>query len=237
MSTFDPKFDSSMVLRDMLGIRRARWSRRFRFAFLFPLLALIGGVATAAPAADAQNSTVPSLAQGRSFAIADFDGDRQADLANIQISSAGSNDYWVRLRLSTTGRHYIRVTAPEGGLLVEARDVNGDDAVDLVVASAWLDRPVAILLNDGHGNFTRVDPAAFPEAFRTSGTGWNSSVNVHFCPVALPRESSSGENSLAPCAEHLLRSKELLRFQCVRVVSVRPIAPSLGRAPPAAILL
>jgi len=43
-----------------------------------------------------------------------------------------------------------------------ARDVNGDDAMDLVVTTAMDSHFVAVLLNDGHGKFTLAKPGAFP---------------------------------------------------------------------------
>jgi hypothetical protein len=177
-----------------------------------------------------------SISRGLPFAVADFDGDHQPDLASVQTGAAGSSDYLVAFRLSELGRRYLRITGPKGGLIVEARDVNGDRVPDLVVASAWLDKPVAIFLNDGHGNFSQVNPSAFPRAFATSDASWNSYNNRHSCAVALPRSSSSGEIQFASGTERILQTKEFLRFQSVRLASVRPMALSAGRAPPAALL-
>jgi hypothetical protein len=49
-------------------------------------------------------------------------------------------------------------------LEIASREVNGDNIIDLVVSTAWLKSPVAVLVNDGHGNFTIRDPAAFSGA-------------------------------------------------------------------------
>jgi hypothetical protein len=98
------------------------------------------------------------------FAVADFDGDLRPDLAHIQIgrSDAALTDYWVQLQLSGAGQQSILVVAPSGGLQISVRDVNGDDAPDLVLTTSWLKTPVAILLNDGRGGFSRKEPSAFP---------------------------------------------------------------------------
>src|SRR6202043_727763 len=93
-----------------------------------------------------------------SFSIGDFDGDSNPDLASVQAgqSDLTRTDYWVQLQLSVRGRQSFQIVAPIGGLQIVSRDVNGDHALDLVLTTTWLRRPVAILLNDGHGNFSRV---------------------------------------------------------------------------------
>lgn len=164
------------------GLRAApsdtRWALR-SLPLWISLLLLLGSVgAGAAKAAEIQGAPSASVGPGPEFAIADFDGDLHPDLASIQAGqsapSTGTSTYWIQLRLSAVGLQSIRLIAPAGGLRIEARDVNGDSAVDLVVATAWLSRPVAILLNDGHGGFSRVEPAAFPAAFSESTTNWRA---------------------------------------------------------------
>lgn len=189
--------------------------------------------------AAAANSAGNSISRGLPFAVADFDGDHQPDLASVQTGALGtsSGNYLVRFRLSTLGRRYIRVTAPKGGLLVEARDVNGDQLPDLVFASAWLDKPVAILLNDGNGNFSQVDPANYPDASRTSSSGWNTSLNHYSLAFGLPQKSSAGEISLADYAEELNTNHECLKTRGIRLASAQALTPRAPRAPPLAILL
>jgi hypothetical protein len=132
---------------------------------------------SAAASADFQTTLPAAPGLGLPFAIADFDGDRNPDVASIQAmsSNAGKTDYWIQLQLSAAGRRSIRVSAPSGGLQIEARDVNGDHAVDLVVSTAWRRQPVAIFLNDGHGGFSRAELTAFPGAFSNSKTDLVSS--------------------------------------------------------------
>jgi len=185
-----PKFSFLTFLRDSLVTRRFLLFRSLIVLLLFH--GLFGG--RAAASADVQNPPVTSPGPGLPFAIADFDGDRRPDLASVQggRSDSFSTDYWIQLQLSALGRQSIRLVAPAGGLLIEARDVNGDHAVDLVLATAWFRQPVAIFLNDGHGNFSRAEPTAFPGAFGESKTNWVSATNLATDSVGVPTESGAG---------------------------------------------
>jgi len=147
-----------------------------------PIVWLIGllllGLYAGAPAPrQTQAQTAPVRSLGHSFgsrlpfAAADLDGDQRPDLANVETDGhvAGEVDYQIQLKLSSTGNRSFEVRGPSGGLAIEARDVNGDNAVDLVVSSAYFGRPVAVLLNDGHGSFSQAEPSDFPAAFSSSG--------------------------------------------------------------------
>ena len=105
------------------------------------------------------------------FAIADFDGDRKPDVATVQVvrQAATESYYFIRLELSAGEASAIGITGPQGGLRLEARDVNGDDATDLIVTTAMDSRFVAVLLNDGHGRFTLAKAGAFPNIERDEG--------------------------------------------------------------------
>src|SRR5271157_2674682 len=98
------------------------------------------------------------------FAIGDFDGDRKPDVATVQVVRDAALDsvYSIRLQLSAGEESAIGIAGPRGGLELVARDVNGDDAIDLVVTTAMDSHFVAVLLNDGHGKFTLAKPGAFP---------------------------------------------------------------------------
>jgi len=126
--------------------------------------------------ADEPPTPHPLSGRGLTFAVADFDGDMLPDVASIEIgqSKDRQTDYWIQLQVSGTGRQAIRVVAPAGGLQVAARDVNGDDAPDLVLTTTWSQQPVAVYLNDGHGRFTRVEPSVFPDAFDESEASWSA---------------------------------------------------------------
>src|SRR4029077_12896397 len=62
------------------------------------------------------------------FAIADFDGDLQPDLARIRVTRDGSptSEYSVDLNFSSGAKPAICIVGPSGGLQIIQRDVNGD---------------------------------------------------------------------------------------------------------------
>jgi hypothetical protein len=162
----------SEALTALEGCVPARGCPLFRALISLLFLGLVGGIIPAK--ADVQNPPAVSVGPGPQFAVADFDGDVRPDLASIQptSNSIGSTDYWIQLQMAAGGRQSIRLFAPAGGLRIEARDVNGDHAIDLILATAWLNEPVAILLNNGHGSFSRVEAAAFPGLFSEATTNW-----------------------------------------------------------------
>lgn len=178
-----------------------RLSPRASFWGVPPLLLLILAVGNTV-AADTPNSLRAS-ALGQSIAIADFDGDHLPDIAKVQAgpSSRENSSYWIELHLSASGSEFVRIIAPDGGLRIEARDVNGDRAVDLVLSTNRLRKPVAILLNDGHGRFSRVEPALFPDAFVGSNARWTLPCpqwSETACVPRQPRSSISSEAANAP---------------------------------------
>lgn len=135
----------------------------------------LGSAAVAAsnPAPSAHSS---SSVLNANFAIADFDGDRKPDLATVEVAKSGSfarTEYSIRFELTAGTTQVFGVTAPAGGLQILARDVNGDDALDLLVSTTWQHTQVAVLLNDGHGKFTLAEPGAFPAAVSVCETLWN----------------------------------------------------------------
>jgi hypothetical protein len=157
--------------------------------FLF-LAGLSYGIAPAA----GSHSPATAKAPGPSFAIADFDGDLHPDLASVEVSSNNSRQtiYSIRLQLTAGGRQAIRIVAPSGGLQILARDVNGDHAIDLVLATAALGEPVAVLLNDGRGGFIQVDRCAFPGAFGNSGAALSTDDESFIGAADAPPSSRPG---------------------------------------------
>jgi hypothetical protein len=185
--------DRNTKIASLATSEGCRLSRSLLFsASLLLFLGLAGGSATTA--AQVQNGPVASVGPGQSFAIADFDGDLRPDLASIQTGRGdlSSADYSIQLRLTAAGRQSVQVIAPRGGLAISARDVNGDHAVDLILTTAWLGEPVAVFLNDGHGSFSRVEPAVFPEAFNGSKPGWTSTMNFSTGAAGGPPQSGLG---------------------------------------------
>jgi len=200
---------------------------------LLLLLGLIGGGGAAANT-DIQNQPVTAAGPGLPFAIADFDGDTRPDLASVQSSASGSSNtnYRIQLQLSETGRQSIELVAPAGGLRIEARDVNGDHAVDLVLTTAWFREPVAIYLNDGHGRFSRAEPDAFPGAFSGSKTNWTSTADLAADAVGVPPQSGAGIRTPESDSLHDKTPQRLIPPSSAGF-PIRPFLVSQpGRAPP-----
>ena len=179
----------------ILTVQRALATKRHllsQFLLLILFLSVVGGSARAE--LDIRNLPAKPVGAGSPFAISDFDGDLQPDLASVEAGRNNSDetDYWIQLHLSTAGQQSIRLVAPSGGLQIEARDVNGDHAIDLVISSTGRREPVAILLNDGHGAFSRAEPGAFPGALGESEKNWVS--RLHLVPVALGVTPQSGSS-------------------------------------------
>jgi FG-GAP-like repeat len=154
------------------------WSNALSAAFAFLCAVLCfapcGNSAPGVP----QSGRALSVQVTSQFAIADFDGDRRPDLATVQAEVGSSRDtyYWIAFQLSGGSRHTVGITAPTGGLQITSRDVNGDSFLDVVVTTAWSNWPVAVLLNDGRGNFTTSKPSSFPGAFSSSEKSWASTT-------------------------------------------------------------
>jgi hypothetical protein len=162
--------------------------------FLVLCFVLGGAYCADAGSAAAQQSQGSSPGFNSTFAIADFDGDRKPDLATVELqtgSSARTTQYFIRLQLATGAAQVFGLTAPAGGLQIVARDVNGDSALDVLVSSVWLHKQVAVLLNDGHGNFTLAAPDAFPALTWPSDRYWKAVTVALWERVALLRSHSS----------------------------------------------
>ena len=223
------------TLRD----RRLSWSNAASaaLAFLCPILgfAVCGNAAASIPQSDPASS-MQAVSQ---FAIADFDGDKQPDLATVHAgqSSSWGTLYWIAFQLSGGSRHMLGITAPTGGLRITSRDVNGDSFLDVVVTTAWTNRPVAVLLNDGQGNFRTSRPDAFPGVFTTSEKSWTPTTDEIKDATVVPLSRYTTGN----CPEGTRFSSPrdvtgLLVLQASRK-SISSLAVSfLGRAPPSFVL-
>ena len=202
-----------------------------RFFCLLFFVGLLGG---AAAAGDVPVAHAGSLGPNSSFSIADLDGDSKPDLASVQAgkSDLTGTDYWIQLQFSAAGRQTFQIVAPMGGLQIVARDVNGDHALDLVLTTAWLGQPVAILLNDGQGSFSRVGPDAFPGAFSESETGWHSNTDCAVETVGVPPQPREDVFSETELFLSLRLQARFLAGSDSRF-SIAPFLIShLGRAPP-----
>jgi hypothetical protein len=114
-----PKLGSFPVLKNRLA---PRCFLLFLLVLVVFALVLVGS--STAGAANVQNPPPAALGPASQFAIADFDGDIRPDVASIQseLHSSVTTAYWIQLQLSASGRQSIRLVAPAGGLLIEARD-------------------------------------------------------------------------------------------------------------------
>ncbi len=215
------------------------WSRALiRLAFV--LLCFVGSAGSAhAGSTDPKSWPSTSTQVTSQFAIADFDGDSRPDLATVQagVSSSWDTHYWIAFQLSSGPRQTLGITAPNGGLHITSRDVNGDDFLDVVVTTAWTNRPVAVLLNDGQGNFRASSPSAFPRAFTTSEKSWICITDEIKDAVALLLSRYPTVN----CPEVSRFSSPrnvtgLLVLQALRNSHSSAVVSFLGRAPPSVVL-
>lgn len=197
------------------------------------LLVLVGSFFGSIPA-QASNVSLPVSGPRLPFAIDDFDGDHQPDLASVQPVSNNSSGtiYRVQFQLSAVGQQSIHLVGPSGGLRIVSRDVNGDDIPDLIVSSAWREEPLAVLVNDGRGAFSLADPSSFPKASGGSGKTLNATsppqTDTVATPPKLPVGDFSGSNYLlhpSPAAGSIPRAN----FATLRSLLLESL---LGRAPP-----
>jgi hypothetical protein len=121
--------------------------------------------------------------------------------------------------------------------VIEARDVNGDHAPDLILATAWFKEPVAVFLNDGHGSFSRIEPAKFPVAF-TSGTGsWSDNASFGAHNFALPNQYRVAGAHRAECLRASPPPTGVLRHATSFNPSQPALLPHDDRAPPSRLIL
>lgn len=218
--------------------RHLSWSNAIGVAFallcVIPAFAPCANTAPSIPQSDPASSM-----QVSQFAIADFDGDRRPDVATVQagVGSPRDTHYWIAFQLSGGSRQTLGITAPTGGLQITSRDVNGDSFLDVVVTTAWTNRPVAVLLNDGQGNFSASRPSAFPEAFATSEKSWAPTTDEIKDATVVPLSRYTTGNCLEGTRFSSPRDVTgLLVLQASRK-SLSSLAVSfLGRAPPSFVL-
>lgn len=115
-------------------------------------------------------------AAGINFAIADFDGDSLPDFASVQpgLAVAAQTSYRIHFSFSLGQQSSFTVTAPTGGLQIASRDVNGDTFLDLIISTRIANEPVAVLLNDGRGNFHLAQREAFAWAIWEARSEWRA---------------------------------------------------------------
>jgi FG-GAP-like repeat len=212
---------------------RARDHRKFlRRACLLAFAAFCMFLALAGQGTAARPASAQAFAH---FAIADFDGDSRPDLATVNVgqSSARNTRYWIAFHLSGRSSQTVGITAPTGGLQITSRDVNGDSFPDVIVTTAWTNKPVAILLNDGLGNFTPSSPSDFQSAFASLGTSWTLAADEIRDASALPlARSGLGDYREEGTSFSPGSIIGLLLPRPSRLSFFPSIPPFIGRAPP-----
>jgi hypothetical protein len=219
------------------------WYQRYSLVLAVGMLALVWFVlglgphtaaASQAPRSDRSSAKhiVPPVT------IGDFDGDQRPDFVTADIGERGSSHtvYRIAIELSSGARSTLNIAAPDGGLQLSSRDVNGDDWPDVIVTTAWTQRPVAVLLNDGQGNFRELSPEQFPGAFPDSRSSLTATINeIRDSAAALLSRYDAGYFKPVAC----LDSPYLARLQIPDRRSDSPVSRSwsfLGRAPPVSFL-
>jgi hypothetical protein len=206
--------------------RFVRHAALWGFAGLCVLLTLAGR-GSATPALPAQVAT--------HFAIADFDGDSRPDLASVHVGQGNSRNtrYWIAFHLTGGPAQTVGLTAPTGGLQITSRDVNGDTFPDVIVTTAWTNKPVAILLNDGLGNFTASNPSQFQSAFTASKTSWTLGADEIRDATAILLSRCIPGDCVPKSGPLSLRGRTgLLTPLPYPASSVASVSPFIGRAPP-----
>jgi hypothetical protein len=208
-------------------------------------LLILWSVAGAACRADAANTSTrhpaaSSLGNNSNFAIADFDGDRRPDLATVEVqksSSSRTTRYSIRFQLTAGIAQVFGVTAASGGLQIVARDVNGDNTLDVLISTALEHEEVAVLLNDGHGKFTLAEASEFPAALLENSLHWNSGT-IPLCEscalvrIKYPAGDLDCESKFDDPQSYIGRA-----LTCVCQISISLFHFSaLSRAPPGSVL-
>ncbi len=209
--------------------------RRATIAWLYAcsLLFILPGILTNLDRPAGRSAKGVSGRSATHFAIADFDGDLRPDIAMIHVrrDSPQIAEYSLELRLSSGARPAIGILGPAGGLQITPQDVNGDTVADLVVTSLFDAHFVAVLLNDGKGNFKQVEASDYPDA----GKRPDSRLLPHDDSAAFQlgqNRGKDGDSFAAGYRERVMRnSPGPLRFSRLYVPNFSKLAVA-GRSPP-----
>lgn len=173
------------------------------------------------------------------FTIADFDGDQKPDLVSIETETSRTPSairYSIRFRLTLGNSQSFGVDAPVGGLQLATRDVNGDSIPDILVSTRWQHQEVAVLLNDGHGNFKLADPSAFPETRSQDDRGLDSAAGPGWRSLAIVKtDRPMGDLGTTTGLDNEAVTPGRPSNHSRSKASASLIFPWSGRAPPAGV--
>ena len=170
---------------------------------------------------------------GIGLAIGDLDGDARADIASVMVVRDGQRgtEYTIRWRLSAEPGGSIGLTALGGGLGLVLQDVNGDAAEDLVVSTVLDSRVVAVLVNDGHGNFSLAEPGEFAISKTEANVFLRGPQDGEAETASGLRVSFDGEASESKSERHAPKAQRL-GHQNQENTPRGAELPNKGRAPP-----
>jgi hypothetical protein len=148
---------------------------------------------------------------------------------------ASRTNYWIRFELSLGNQQSFAISGPTGGLQIASRDVNGDSFLDLIISTRISNEPVAVLLNDGRGNFRLADTGEFGAAIWEAQQEWRArAAGCGDTEGALATAGWAGgiccsgvRAESAPAVARVSVASEKLRY----LILPREVR---GRAPPAA---
>jgi len=180
------------------------------------------------------SSTSVSFDQGG--AIADLDGDGRPDLAIVKTEGRSVKGLYYRVELQLSahrGPSSFKLSAPQGGLHIVPRDVNGDGELDLVITTAWSHSPVGVWINDGHGAFSESKSISYPTSIWIESPGILSEIpHERFQAAVNESHRSSIDSSNGSYLFHNLSLDELcLRLTIGKPATIAATRPRT-RAPP-----
>jgi hypothetical protein len=175
----------------------------------------------------------PSTTQ---FVIADLDGDQIPDLALLEWGSLLSHQssYSLRLQLRDSVKTVKGVVAPFGAVHVDARDVNGDDFLDIVLTSSADHTYLQVFLNDGHGNFSLAKAEDYAQSSPDSSFSRHAPESHPVDSFSLVSSRSFAFNvDLSAAPDHSLHSCQYLLHGRQPSASGPQQNSRQGRDPPA----